>query len=72
MRVLANGGYYLAGYWLTLPRGITIALRRARQLCCQRTGIRLSGWAVVRFHRDHGPAAAMPFLVIVTLWRSFH
>jgi hypothetical protein len=68
MWVLANGGYYLAGYWLTLPRGpLPSPYGELAVLTVNALGFGLSGWAVVRFHRDHGLATAMPFLVIVTL-----
>ncbi len=31
-------------------------------------GFALSGWAIVRFHRVHGIAMAMPFLIMMTLY----
>jgi hypothetical protein len=66
--VLANGGYYLAGYWLTLPRGpLPSPYGELAVLAVNALGFGLRGWAVVRFHRDHGLAMATPFLAIVTL-----
>jgi hypothetical protein len=69
VRVLSNGGYYVAGHWLTLPSRplppppfdvltahVIIAL-----------GFLITGCAIVRFHRAHGVALAMPFLLLTTL-----
>jgi len=68
MWVLANGGYYIGGYWLTLPRGpLPSPYGQLALLAVNSLGFGLSGWAVVRFHRAHGVAMAMPFLTIVTL-----
>src|SRR5262245_61338103 len=67
--VLSNGGYYIAGHWLTLPAKplpsppfdvITV-------LTIIALGFTLSGWAIVRFHRDHGIAMAIPFLFVTML-----
>ena len=69
IRVLSNGGYYLAGHWLTLPSRplpsppydvLTV-------LAINAVGFLISGWAIVRLHRSHGIAMAMPFLIITTL-----
>jgi hypothetical protein len=66
--VLANGGYYVGGYWLTLPRGpLPSPYGELAVFAVNTLGFGLSGWAVVRFHRAHGVAMAMPFLAIMTL-----
>lgn len=68
MWVLANGGYYVGRYWLTLPRGpLPSPYGELAVLAVNALGFGLSGWAVVRFHRAHGLAMAMPFLAIMTL-----
>jgi hypothetical protein len=68
MWVLGNGGYYVGGYWLTLPREpLPSPYGEIAVLAVNSLGFGLSGWAVVRFHRAHGLAMAMPFLAIMTL-----
>jgi hypothetical protein len=68
MWVLANGGYYVGGYWLTLPRGpLPSPYGELAVLAVNTLGFGLSGWAVVRFHRAHGLAMVTPFLAIITL-----
>jgi len=69
IRVLSNGGYYIAGHWLTLPPRplppspydvLTVLIINA-------LGFLVSGWAIVRFHRALGMATTMPFLFVTTL-----
>jgi hypothetical protein len=68
INVLANGGYYIAGYWLRLsrPLGPPPPYDRVAVIAIIALGFILSGWAVVRFHRAHGISMAMPFLVTMT------
>jgi hypothetical protein len=67
--VLSNGGYYIAGHWLTLshPPGPPPPYDAAIVLVIYVLGFALSGWAIVRLHRAHGIAMAMPFLSLTTL-----
>jgi len=69
IRVLSNGGYYVAGYWLTLstPPGPPPPYDTVIVIAINALGFVLSGWAIVRLHRAHGIAMAMPFLVSMTL-----
>lgn len=68
MWVLANGGYYVGGHWMTMPRGpLPSPFGELAALAVNTLGFGLSGWAVVRLHRAHGVAMAMPFLAIITL-----
>ena len=69
IRVLSNGGYYVAGYWLTLPNppGPRPPYDTVIVVAINALGFVLSGWAIVRLHRAHGIAMAMPFLVTMTL-----
>jgi hypothetical protein len=69
IRVLSNGGYYIAGHWLTLPPRpmppppydvLTVLIINA-------LGFLISGWAIVRLHRAHGLAMTTPFLSLTTL-----
>ena len=68
LRVLSNGGYYIGGYWLTLPHFTErwpydpLAVITTNAL-----GFFLSGWMIVRLHRAHGIAMAMSFAVLTTL-----
>jgi hypothetical protein len=67
MWVLANGGYYIGAYWLTLPRGpLPSPYGELAVIGVNLLGFGMSGWAVVRLHRSHGLAMAMPFLVTIT------
>ncbi len=69
--VLSHGGYYIGSYWLTLPHFTDrwpydpLAVIGSNALA-----FFLSGWAIVRFHRVHGIAMAMPFLAVMTLFAS--
>jgi hypothetical protein len=66
--VLSNGGYYLGGYWLTLPpRPIPQRYDIPVVLIVNAFGYAASGWAIVRLHRAYGLAMAMPFLLVVSL-----
>jgi hypothetical protein len=68
MWVLSNGGYYVGGYWLTLPaRPIPERYDLLVVLVVNSLGSGLSGWAATRFHRAHGIAMAMPYLAIMSL-----
>jgi len=68
MWVFSNGGYMIGGYWLTLPRGpLPSPYGELAVLAVNSLGFGFSGWAVVRFHRAHGVAMAMPFLAIIML-----
>jgi hypothetical protein len=66
--VLTNGGYYIAGHWLTLsnPPGLRPLYDPVIAVAINALGFVLSGWAVVRFHRAHGLAMAIPFLATMT------
>jgi hypothetical protein len=67
MWVLSNGGYYVGGHWLTLPRGpLPSPYGELAVLGVNSLGFVLSGWAVVRLHRDDGVAMALPFSAIMT------
>jgi hypothetical protein len=67
MWVLSNGGYYIGAYWLTLPRGpLPSPYGELAVLGVNLLGFGLSGWAIVRLHRAHGLAMAMPFLATMT------
>jgi len=67
--VLSNGGYYVSGYWLTLPNppGPPHPYDVVIVIAINALGFVLSGWAIVRLHRDHGIATAIPFAVLTTL-----
>ena len=67
--VLTNGGYYVAGHWLRLsnPPGPPPPYDKVAVLAINALGFLLSGWAVVRLHRAHGIAMAVPFLIMTTL-----
>ena len=69
IRVLSNGGYYIAGHWLTLPsRPLPPAPYDVLVVqAIIALGFLISGWAIVRFHRAHGLALALPFLFVTTL-----
>jgi hypothetical protein len=69
IRVLSNGGYYVGGYWLTLPNppGPPAPYDAVIVIAINALGFALSGWVIVRLHRAHGIAMAMPFLVTMTL-----
>lgn len=64
VRVLSEGGYYVGPYWLTLPRN---ALLIVTPVLVDLTGFGLSGWIVARFHRDHGFAMVLPYMLVVLL-----
>ena len=66
--VLSNGGYYVGGYWLTLPaRPIPERYDLLLVLVVNSLGSGISGWASTRFHRTYGIALAMPYLAIMGL-----
>jgi hypothetical protein len=69
INVLTNGGYYVAGHWLRLshPPGPPPPYDVVVVIAIVALGFMLSGWAIVRFHRAHGIAMAMPFLAAMTL-----
>jgi hypothetical protein len=68
IRVLSNGGYYVAGHWLTLsfPPGPRPPYDAVLVIAINALGFVLSGWAIVRMHRAHGIAMAMPFMALTT------
>jgi len=68
IRVLSNGGYYVAGHWLTLPHspGPPPPYDTLAALAINALGFVLSGWAIVRLHRAFGIAMAIPFTVMMT------
>jgi hypothetical protein len=61
VRVLSEGGYYIGPYWLTLPHAALIVTPFAFNT----VGFFVSGWIVARFHRDHGFAMVLPYLLLV-------
>ena len=66
--VLSNGGYYVGGYWLTLPlHPIPERYGVLMVFLINSFGFALSGWAVVRLHRAYGLAMAMPYLSVMSL-----
>lgn len=64
VRVLSDGGYYLGPYWLTLPSN---AFRWLPSLV-NTLAFAASGWTIVRFHRSHGIAMLMPFVVLTSVF----
>jgi hypothetical protein len=68
IRVLSNGGYYVAGHWLTLslPPGPPPPYEAVLVIAVNALGFVLSGWAIVRLHPAHGIALAMPFMAMTT------
>jgi hypothetical protein len=64
VRVLSDGGYYLGPYSLTLPSN---AFRWLPSLV-NTLGFAASGWTIVRFHRSHGIAMLMPFVVLTSVF----
>jgi hypothetical protein len=68
LRALSSGGYYIGGYWLTFPH-LTDRwpYDPLAVIATNAVAFFLSGWAIARFHRAHGIAMAMPFLVTTTL-----
>jgi hypothetical protein len=69
INVLTNGGYYVAGHWLRLsrPPGPPPPYDAMVVIAIIALGFISSGWAIVRFHRAHGIAMAMPFVAATTL-----
>ena len=67
--VLTNGGYYVAGHWLTLshPPGPPPPYDKIGVVAINALGFLISGWAIVRLHRAHGIAMAIPFVFVTTL-----
>jgi len=67
--VLLNGGYYIGSHWLTLshPPGPRPPYDVLIVLAINALGFFLSGWSIVRLHRAHGIAMAIPFLILTTL-----
>jgi hypothetical protein len=67
--VLTNGGYYIAGQWLTLshPPGPPPPYDALAVVVINAIGFILSGWAIARFHRAHGIAMTIPFVFLTTL-----
>ena len=67
--VLSNGGYYIAGHWLTLPSRPLPSppFDVLTLLAIYALAFALSGWAIVRFHRTHGIAMTMPFVFLTML-----
>ena len=63
VRVLSGGGYYIGPYWLTLPADSQIVATFLFNLIA----FALSGWVVTRFHRAHGLAMVLPYLMLVCL-----
>lgn len=64
--VLSNGGYYLAGHWLTLPPH-QLPPSAFTAFVVNTLGFVIAGWTVARTHRAHGIAMLLPYLVMVTL-----
>jgi hypothetical protein len=68
MWVLANGGYYVGGPWLTLPPGLVPERYDVLMvLAVNSLGFGISGWAATRSHRAYGIAMTMPYLAITGL-----
>jgi hypothetical protein len=67
--VLSNGGYYIGRHWLTLPHplGLSPPYDTVAVLAINALGFLISGWVVVRLHRTHGIAMAIPFVIVMTL-----
>jgi hypothetical protein len=60
VRILSQNGYYIGPYWLTLPPSAMIVA----PVLLNMIEFGLSGWAVTRFHRSHGIAMALPYVVL--------
>ena len=68
MWVLSNGGYYVAGHWLTLPaRPIPERYDVLVVLIVNSLGFGLSGWAATRFHRAYGIAMGVPYVLLTAV-----
>jgi hypothetical protein len=64
--VLTNGGYYVSGYWLTLPNVLPdYPASMFVMMGINAFGLMLAGWAIARTHRGQGLAMALPFVVLM-------
>ena len=67
--VLSNGGYYVAGHWLTLPHppGPPPPYDTLVALGIDAVGFVIAGWAIVHLHRAYGVAMTLPFVFLTML-----
>ena len=68
VKTLSNDGLSVGGHRITLPNPALIQppYDVILVLAISLLGFVLAGWAIVRFHRTHGIALAMLFLMIMT------
>jgi hypothetical protein len=68
MWTLQNGGYYLGGYWLTLPHGpLPAPYGGLVAIAINTLAMAFSGWVIARFNRAHGLAMVLPHMILMSL-----